>query len=62
MSVKMLMVKSETVIDCLQLLHTEPLRLGKIDVILEKLHFRFVSEWAYSKLEQVKTDGYSWKN
>ena len=31
--------------------------MTKNDVIFKKLHFHFMSEWAYIKLERVKTMG-----
>jgi len=54
----MLLVKSQTVIDCLQLSDTETRDDKKNDVFIsEKLHFHFMGEEAYSKLDTVQTMG-----
>ena len=51
----MLILKNQTVIDCLQLLEIEACDEEKNDVISEKLHFHFLGE--YSKHDRVKTMG-----
>jgi len=54
---KMLIVKSQTVIDCLHYYRTLRNAMTKNYVMSDKLHFHFSDEWAYERVKTMGTRG-----